>query len=132
MDPSDDEAMVARFWQLMERRDWGGARALLAPDFVVDWPQSNERFRSPDAFMAMNEAHPAPNWHLASVSTQTTRDEIVAEVLVTNDGGADFAIGFYRVHDGLIRRAREYWVERRNDPVPPWRAAWTESLGPVD
>ena len=115
----------------MEARDWLAARALLAPEFVAEWPQSNERFPTPDAFMAMNEAHPAPNWHITTVSVHATARDIVAEVAVTNDDGADLAVGFYEVRDGLIRRAREYWIERRNDPTPPWRASWTEPIEPA-
>ena len=123
-----ETATVERFWRRMEARDWAAARDLLAPDFVAEWPQSDERFPSPDMFMAMNEAHPAPNWHIASVSVQETAGEIVAEVLVTHDDGADIAIGFYEVDRDRIRRAREYWVERRIQPTPAWRAAWTEPI----
>jgi len=129
---ADPKAVVERFWRLMEAREWGAARALLAPDFVAEWPQTNERFPSADAFMAMNEAHPAPNWHIASVSVQATEREIVAEALVTSDEGADYAVGFYRVHGGLMTRAREYWIERRAEPAPAWRAAWTEPIETAD
>lgn len=132
MSTTDDEAIVERFWRLMEAREWQAARGLLDPEFVAEWPQSNERFPSPEAFMAMNAAHPAPNWHLASVTVQSTADEVVAEALLTNDEGADLAIGFYRVRDGLIRRAREYWIERRMEPTPAWRAEWTEAIAAAD
>ncbi|MDQ2941845.1 MAG: nuclear transport factor 2 family protein [Chloroflexota bacterium] len=122
----DRKAIVERFWRLMEAREWLAARALLAPDFVAEWPQSNERFPTADAFMSMNEAHPAPNWHIMSVSVQATEREVVAEALVTSDESTDLAIGFYEVRGGLLTRAREYWVERRTDPTPAWRASWTE------
>ncbi|MDP9243773.1 MAG: hypothetical protein M3O77_01660 [Chloroflexota bacterium] len=78
--------------------------------------------------MSMNEAHPAPNWHIASVLVQATEREIVAEALVTSDESADIAVGFYEVHGELITRAREYWIERRTEPPPAWRAAWTEPI----
>ena len=131
MNADDREAIVESFWHRMEERDWLAARALLAPDFVAEWPQSNERFSSADAFMSMNEAHPAPNWHIASVSVRSTAEEVVAEALVTSDG-ADIAIGFYEVGGGLLRRAREYWIERRTEPAPAWRAAWTEPIETTD
>jgi hypothetical protein len=98
MNNDNQKAIVERFWRFMEEREWLAARALLAPDFVAEWPQSNERFPSADAFMSMNEAHP------------------------------DFAVGFNQVHAGRITRAREYWVERRIEPSPAWRAAWTEPI----
>jgi hypothetical protein len=128
----DPTTIVERFWRSMEARDWAAARALLAPGFVCVWPQSNEQFPSPDAFMAMNEAHPAPDWHVASIAVQSGEREVVAEVLVTNAAGADIAVGFYVVHDGLISGAREYWIERTSEPTPSWRAAWTEPFEPGD
>ncbi|MDQ2934515.1 MAG: hypothetical protein M3R49_05950 [Chloroflexota bacterium] len=128
MSGDDRTAIVERFWRLMEGREWLAARALLAPDFVAEWPQSNERFPTANAFMSMNEAHPAPNWHIASVSVEETDHEVVAEALVTSDEGTDFVVGFYVVHAGLLRRAREYWIERRTGPTPAWRAAWTEPI----
>ena len=86
-------ATVERFWRLMEDRNWRAARALLAPGFACVWPQSSERFPGPDAFVAMNEAHPAPNWHVASIAVQTTEEGVVAEVVVTTDSGADSPSG---------------------------------------
>ena len=127
---SNEAAVVRRFWELMEARDWPAARALLHPSFIADWPQANERFRGADSFMAMNKAHPAPNWHIVSLSVQAAEHEIVAEVLVTNDEGADLAIGFYEVQGGVLTHAREYWVPRRTEPTPAWRAAWTEMIDP--
>jgi hypothetical protein len=132
MNHDDRVATVERFWRLMESRDWLAAGALLAPSFVCTWPQSQERFPSPAAFMAMNAAHPAPNWHVASIAVQSGDAEVIAEVLVTTDAGADLAIGLYVVRDGLIQRAREYWIERSSEPTPAWRAAWTEPLDVTD
>jgi hypothetical protein len=114
----DGTAIVKRFRELMEARDWRAARALLSPDFVAEWPQSSERFPSADAFMAMNQAHPSPNWHIASLSVQMTEHDVVAEVLVTNDEGADVAIGFYEVHGGLMTRARGV-LGSEADPTHP-------------
>lgn len=35
---------------------------------------------------------------------------------------------FYEVDGDRIKRAREYWVERRTQPTPARRAAWTEPI----
>jgi hypothetical protein len=66
------------------------------------------------------------------VSVQATEREIVAEALVTSDEGADYALGFYDVRGGFVTRAREYWIERRAEPAPAWRAAWTEPIETAD
>ncbi len=57
---------------------------------------------------------------------------MVAEALVTSDETTDIAVGFYEVRGGLLRRAREYWIERRTEPTPAWRAAWTEPIDTTD
>lgn len=119
---------VERLWTLFEAHDWDGAAGLLTDDFVAEWPQTQERFRGPANFIAMNKAHPAPNWHISVQRVVVARNEVAAEVLVTNDEGADYCVGFYELRGDQIQRATEYWVERGEAPTPEWRATWTERV----
>ena len=43
----------------MKANDFLSVGSVLADDFVLDWPQSNERIRGRDNFAAMNEEYPA-------------------------------------------------------------------------
>ena len=51
-------------WRLFEAGAWEEAGALLHPDFVAHWPQSDECFRGPENYLAVNREHPAPGWEL--------------------------------------------------------------------
>jgi len=59
--PSESDAVraVRRLWVSFEARAWEAARAVLADTFVCEWPQTGERFRGRDNYLAMNRAHPA-------------------------------------------------------------------------
>src|SRR2546426_12531924 len=51
--------VAEKFWELMKTNDFRSVGSVLADDFVLDWPQSNERIRGRDNFAAMNEENPA-------------------------------------------------------------------------
>jgi ketosteroid isomerase-like protein len=122
------ETVVERLWALFEARDWNRAAAELADDFVAEWPRTGERFHGRDVFIAMNRAHPAPNWHVAVKRVIAEGDQVAAEVEVTHDDGMDFCLGFYEIRQGRIATATEYWVERTLAPTPEWRAEWTSRV----
>jgi hypothetical protein len=119
------ENPVLRLWELMEERRWDEARAQLADDCRIDWPQTGERFTSADAFMGMNRAHPAPNWHVRRVRTVLEGDSCSCEAVVDSDEGTDVCLGFYELRDGRIAAGVEYWVGVRSSERPPWREAFS-------
>ena len=51
--------IVERFWSLMMTNNFRSVGAVLSNDFVLEWPQSNERIRGRDNFAAMNEEYTA-------------------------------------------------------------------------
>lgn len=78
--------------------------------------------------MAMNRAHPAPNWHVRSVRTVTERSLCACEAIVDTDDGADVCVGFYLLRDGLIQAATEYWVSERSAERPSWREGMSDLI----
>jgi len=85
--PSESDAVraVRRLWVSFEARAWEAAGAVLADTFVCEWPQTGERFRGRDNYLAMNRAHPAPNWHIAITRLVGDPTTAAAEVVVTSD-----------------------------------------------
>jgi ketosteroid isomerase-like protein len=118
---------VRKLWESIEARAWEAAGRRLADDFVCDWPQTGERFRGRDNFLAMNQAHPAPNWHIVVRRLIASGTQAAAEVVVTTDEAVDVCLGFYEVRDGRISHDVEYWTEHASQPTPSWRADWTEA-----
>lgn len=56
--------VVKKFWELMATNDFHSVGAVLSDDFVLEWPQSNERIRGRRNFALMNEAYPGA-WAMA-------------------------------------------------------------------
>jgi ketosteroid isomerase-like protein len=127
----DGETPVHRLWRLFEERRWEEAGEQLHEDLVAEWPNVGHRFRGREHFLAMNRAHPAQNWHIDVRRVVAGGDQVAAEVVVTSDDAVDVCLGFYELRDGRILRATEYWVERTAQPIPQWRAAWTEPMDPT-
>jgi ketosteroid isomerase-like protein len=128
---SDEQTrrIVTQLWEAMEARDWETVGALLADDFVCEWPVSRERFRGRDNFVAVNRAYPG-DWHVAVRQVIAEGDRAASEVIAEVEGKRDVAISFYEFRDGRIVRETDYWPEPY--PAPAWRAQWAEEVTPDD
>jgi len=106
-------AEVARaFWHLMGTNDFHAVGAVLADDFVLEWPQSRERIRGRDRFAKMNIEFPAKGrWVFTINRVVGGVAEAVTDVSVTDGSRHDRAISFFTVDEGKITRIIEYWPE---------------------
>ncbi len=111
----------------MEARDWDGAAALVAPDVVVDYTHTGERFVG-DAVVEMNRAYPE-GWTITVVDVVTRGDRAAAQVRVDHGDDVFWCAGFYTVADGRIASGTEHWVTAGSSQPPGWRAPF--SRGPV-
>jgi hypothetical protein len=50
--------VVAQFWEAMNTNDFRAAAAFLDAAYVLEWPQSGERIRGPENFIAVNDTNP--------------------------------------------------------------------------
>jgi ketosteroid isomerase-like protein len=124
---SDAAAVVREFWRLMEGNDFYAVAAVLAPGFVLEWPQSNERIRGAENFAALNAEYPASGpWRFTVNRVFGTESDAVSDVSITDGVQKARAISFFTVIDGKIAQMTEYWPEPY-DP-PPSRRHLTEPL----
>ena len=104
--------LVKKFWTLMMSNDFRSVGSILADDFVLDWPQSNERIRGRDNFAAMNDEYPADGRWEFRVNRIVGNDiEAVSDVSVTDGVQKARAISFFTVRDGKIAKMVEFWPE---------------------
>jgi limonene-1,2-epoxide hydrolase len=104
--------VVERFWELMRSNDFRSVGSVLSDDFVLDWPQSNERIRGRDNFAAMNEEYPAHgSWQFTVNRIVGTDLEAVSDVSVTDGVQRARVISFFKVREGKIVGMVEYWPE---------------------
>ena len=118
---------VRLLWERMEARDWEGAAAQLHEDVVVDWPNTAERMRGRDNYLAVQREYPE-GWHIEVLRIVDGGETVVSEVRVDHEGQRFIAASFFEVKDGRIVRAVEYWSDGEPSPAPAWRARWMEAL----
>jgi len=122
--------VVERFWRTMNENDWPAAGRLLHDDYVLDWPQSGERIRGRDNFVAVNAHYPAAGrWRFTVRRLVADEQGAASDVTVTDGALTARAVSLFEVRDGLIWRVTEYWP----DPFEPaaWRAQWVERADQV-
>ena len=110
--------VVDDFWQRMRSNDFRWAAALLADDFVLEWPQSGERIRGRANFAAMNADYPSHGrWQFHVHRVVGNAEEAVSDVEVTDGMQRARAISFFTVRDGQIAAMTEFWPEPYDPPA---------------
>jgi ketosteroid isomerase-like protein len=119
--------VVRRYWKLMAGNDFAAVGAVLADDFVLEWPQSNERIRGRERFARMNAEYPANGpWAFVIDRLVGGDGEAVSDVRVSDGVQHARALSFFTVVDARIARLVEYWPVPY--PAPPGRAHLVEPL----
>ena len=109
--------IVRRFWQLVATNDFGSVGAVLSPEYVLDWPQSNERIRGAERFARLNSEYPAyGSWTFTINRIVGGEGEAVSDVSVTDGVQKARAISFFTVDSGKITRQVEFWPEPFESP----------------
>jgi ketosteroid isomerase-like protein len=111
--PYPTPAEVTReFWRLMATNDFDSVAAVLAPSFVLEWPQSKERIRGAERFARMNREYPAHGrWQFTINRLVAGESEAASDVTVTDGVQIARAISFFTVAQGRITRLVEFWPE---------------------
>lgn len=103
---------VREFWRLMASNDFHSVGAVLAPEFVLDWPQTNERIRGAERFAQMNAAYPAHGpWTFTLHRLFGSDTEAVSDVTVSDGVQTARALSFFTVVDGKVTHLLEFWPE---------------------
>jgi len=110
---------VARdFWARMASNDFARVAAVLAPEFVVEWPQTRERIRGAERFVRMNVEYPAHGpWRFTVHRLFGDARQAVSDVAITDGVQQARAISFFEVDDGRVRRLVEWWPEPYDAPA---------------
>ena len=100
------------FWRRMASNDFRSVSAVLAPEFILEWPQSKERIRGAENFARMNQEYPAHGpWQFSINRVVGTESAAVSDVTVTDGVQTGRAISFFEVAEGKVMRVVEFWPE---------------------
>ena len=106
------ENVVREFWRLMASNDFDAVAAVMAPDVVIEWPQSRERIRGVANFARVNAEYPSAGpWRFTIERLVANGTEVVTQVCVTDGARVAEPISFFTVEAGRIVRLVEYWPE---------------------
>ena len=122
MSPAD---LVRALWTRMQDRDWDGARATLADDYVSEMPATGELLGPAENFIAMNIAYPE-GWEILVDEVMESGDRVIARVRVTLGGRTYHCLSFADVdpENEKILRSLDFWVDDRGEEPPEWRAQY--------
>lgn len=114
---SDEQRVVERFWELMRGNDFTAVGEVLADDFVLEWPGTNERFRGRERFTAVNTQYPAHGpWTFDVHRIVAGAGEAVSDTTVSDGAVVARAVSFFTIEDGRITRLVEHWPEQGDPP----------------
>jgi hypothetical protein len=111
------EFVVREFWRLMATNDFHSVKAVLAPEFIMEWPQTNERIRGAENFARMNSEYPTTGqWQFHINRLIGSAGEVVTQVSITDGTQSAEPVSFFTVVAGKITRLVEYWPEPSSPP----------------
>ncbi len=112
MSEQSAESVVREFWRLMATNDFHSVMSVLAPEFVMEWPQSKERIRGPERFCQMNAEYPTTShWQFRINRLVASAESVVTQVSLTDGTQSAEPVSFFTVSAGKIIRLVEYWPE---------------------
>ena len=112
------ELLVCEFWRLMGTNDFHSVGQVLAPDFVLERPQSKERIRGGERFARVNAEYPSRGpWQFQINRLVASEATVVTHVSVSDGTQSAEAISFFTVEHGRITRLVEYWPEPYSAPA---------------
>jgi ketosteroid isomerase-like protein len=125
MSASENQRLVEKLWGYFDAFDFAAVAPLLHDDFVCEWPQSRERMRGRDNYIAVNEHYPG-RWRIAIERIVAAGDGVATQVRLEWDGRVEYAVSFFEFRDGRIVKQVDWWPEPY--PAPEWRAQWVERM----
>ena len=115
MDPEADiRARIHEHWDASERGDLEAEHAIYAADAILDYPQSDERFRGRSRIQEQRGRHPAER-HFSVRRILGAGDLWVSECVITYDGVPTHSLSVMELTDGLVTHETQYFA----DPFSP-------------
>ena len=115
--------LAVELWRRFDAGRFRDVLPLLSEDFEAHWPNTRERIRSREDFVALNESYPG-TWRCTVRRVEECAGGVVTVTEISDGRTALFAVSFFEVRDGRIAAAEEYFADNGTPPFD--RAAWTE------
>jgi hypothetical protein len=121
----DPRTAIEEHWRASEAGDIDTEHAIYAPDAVLDYPQSGERFRGRATIAAQRGGHPADR-HFTVLRIAGAGDLWVSQVVITYDGAPSYSVSVMEFADEHVAHETQYFADPFD--APPARAALAEPM----
>lgn len=117
------QEQILRLWAAIDQQNWADLPAFFAPQAIICWPNTNERFTVAE-YVRANSEYPG-DWRIAVERLEAVENTLVsvARVTLTKADLCFHAVSFFTFAEEKIVSLTEYWSE---DSAPP---AWRTALG---
>jgi hypothetical protein len=122
---TDIRARIQQHWEASERGDIDAEHAIYAPDAILDYPQSGERFTGRAKIEAQRGGHPAER-HFTVRRIVGAGRVWVSECVITYDGVPTHSVSVMELTDGLVTHETQYFADPFD--ASPTRAALAEPM----
>ncbi len=122
---ADIRARLQQHWEASERGDIDAEHAIYAPDAILDYPQSGERFRGRARIQAQRGGHPAER-HFTVRRILGGGGLWVSECVISYDGVPTHSVSVMEIADGLVTHETQYFADPFD--AAPGRAALAEPI----
>ncbi|MFE9813591.1 nuclear transport factor 2 family protein [Streptomyces sp. NBC_00236] len=116
---ADLRATVERYWTAADVRDWDTFGATLADEVLYDLPQTRERIRGKERYMAFNRDYPG-DWRVRveRVVADGAGRQAAVRTLFTEGGQESHAVHFFTFDArGRITGITDFWPEPYEPPA---------------
>jgi ketosteroid isomerase-like protein len=123
MEAAGVRAALQQYFDLSAAGQEEAAHAVYAPDAVLEFPQSGERFEGVANFLPWRRDYPATSVDVDIWRVEGSGDHWVVELTIAYDGGVPmFGVDVLEFRGDRVTRETIYVTE--GFPAPDWRAAW--------
>lgn len=116
---ADLRATVERYWAAADLRDWDTFATTLADEVLYDLPQTRERIRGKERYMAFNREYPG-DWRVRVERIVADRGgrQVAVRTLITDNGQESHAVHFFTFDaQGRISEITDFWPEPYEPPA---------------
>jgi len=125
MNDQTNQQTVEQLWQSFDAFDFEAVSPLLDDDFICEYPQSRERIRVRENFVAFNANYPG-RWRIRIERVVACGNSVVTDVSLAFGDETARAVSFFELRDGKIIKETDYWPEPFAAPAS--RAQWVETM----
>jgi hypothetical protein len=110
------EAIINKYWNAVNDRDWSTFMDLVAEDIIYVLPQTREKIHGRLALKSFNETYPG-NWTLSVTSLVSSENQAASIIAFVDNAEEQIGISFFELQDGLIQSITEYWPSPYQPPT---------------